>query len=327
MGQLVHSATSRNPTRVRDNLHPAGPTLTPDQIQTINTRVRKVIEDERRQADARRQLGQAQAGLRDQQAAQGHLPLLALPRRGRAGGRDRAQPAHARPRHPLLHCKVDEDVDPAARPTPDGRGELRSPLRPPSPTRRTPTWRTPRHAEDGAEAAEEGADRGRAGSRGRRGREAAPPPRPPRPPTSRQGRGLPAEATTAEAEAPCEAKHRGHDAEAQSTPKRSPPRRPPTTPTDKERGGIVMARIVNLQDMDGQAPPRLRPSQGLPLLRRVRPGHRLQGPADAEVLHHRAGQDHPSSDQWQLRQAPAAGRAGDQALQDDRADAVHRHRK
>ena len=50
---------------------------------------------------------------------------------------------------------------------------------------------------------------------------------------------------------------------------------------------------------------RLRPAQGLPVLRRQDPQGRLQGPRPAQVLRDRARQDHPPADQRQLRPAPA----------------------
>ena len=73
-----------------------------------------------------------------------------------------------------------------------------------------------------------------------------------------------------------------------------------------------------------RAPPP-RPQARLPLLRRQGPGHRLQGPAGAQVLHLRARQGRPPPHQRQLRAPPAQGDARDQAGAQHRAPAVHRH--
>ena len=54
-------------------------------------------------------------------------------------------------------------------------------------------------------------------------------------------------------------------------------------------------------------------------------GHRLQGPAGAQVLHQRARQGRPPPHQRQLRAAPAQGDARHQAGAQHRALALHRH--
>ena len=71
------------------------PTAPPTSSPRSNQKIRGVIESGRRHAAQDRQLGQAQARLRGQEAAQGHLPLLLVPGDGRPGRRGRAQPAPA----------------------------------------------------------------------------------------------------------------------------------------------------------------------------------------------------------------------------------------
>ena len=63
----------------------------------------------------------------------------------------------------------------------------------------------------------------------------------------------------------------------------------------------------------------------LQVLRRQGAGHRLQGPAGAQVLHHRARQGRSPPHQRQLRAPPAQGAARRQARAQHRAPALHRH--
>ena len=87
---------------VRDDLHPA-PGHQPGRHPAGQHARQGRDRAARRPRPQARQLGQAQARLRSQEAAQGHLPVLAVSRLDGRGRGDRAQPAHARPGHPLLH--------------------------------------------------------------------------------------------------------------------------------------------------------------------------------------------------------------------------------
>ena len=69
--------------------------------------------------------------------------------------------------------------------------------------------------------------------------------------------------------------------------------------------------------------PSPRQAPRVPLLRREDAGHRLQGPAGAQVLRHRARQDRPPPHQRELRPSSAEGPAGGSPCADHRSPPVH----
>src|SRR3989442_15850271 len=65
----------------------------------------------------------------------------------------------------------------------------------------------------------------------------------------------------------------------------------------------------------------------MPVLRREECQGGLQRSGYAQVLRHRAREDHPTADLRKLRQAPAAGGRGDQARAGAGADPLRGHRR
>ena len=246
---------------------------------------RGVIEQHGRQAPQARQLGQAQARLRGQEAAQGHLPLLAVPRHRRAWSRRSSA---------TCACSTASSATTRSRST---RTSIPTP-RPPTVDDETFDQGGRRPSADEEELVTGAAPRRRASRRRRRHRHR-------RSTTSSLRRRCDDEQPTDEGQGvepwPCDMS---------------------TTTTSIARA-TAKARRQGQEGRRAQA--RLRAPQGLPLLRRQERRHRLQGPADAQVLHHRPRQDHPAPHQRQLRQAPAQGGARHQARAHDRAHAVHRH--
>ena len=288
--QAARPAGPRPHPRIRDHLRPALGRRRRERREGPGPRLR-CRRARARQARQGRGLGPPQAGVPGRQAAQGRLRLRQVRRRRGPRRRGRAQP-QAPGRGHEVHDRPDEDeVDIAALqidPEETKLGKLDC--------------------------------------------------RPSRSPRSR-ARSSSASSTSARtAAAACAAapdegeEYADEDPRRRRRAERAGARRAPASPKTRRRAELSHGddgRRQGHQPRSGsqrrdRPAPRWQKAH-LPVLHRQGAGHRLQGPAGAQVLHHRAREDRPAPHQRQLRAASAQGAARGQAGAQHRAPALHRH--